>query len=400
MAKIHRVRWGFRTDAEHRRFVAERLKALKTGLKAEIHDTTNERSLRLATWNIMHFGNSGTYDRTVESMLYIAEIIDHFDLVAVQEVNRNLSKLNELVDKYLGDEWEYVVSDTSGKPTGEGRTDDGNNERLAFLFRKRKVRFCKEVGEIVLPRGSGIEVKNDQGTVEEVQFARTPFAVTFRSGWLEFKLVTVHILYGSSSNSSAKMARRKDEIGAIARFLADRQEWERDQGVAIAREEGWVKPEEGGWNANYMLLGDFNIVSPEHETMQRLSENGFESATGHTTDLGDKHHYDQIAVKAANPHFKVLRSGAFDMLAHVYRDQDADHYLAVARRAQERGETRDTILKLIDDERDDAGAKAYFKRFYRRMQLSDHKLLWCEVETDYAGEYLDAVIADSMGPAA
>ena len=96
MAKIHRVRWGFEDNPKHRKFVAEKLKALKDGLKADVHDRTSEHSLRLATWNIMHFGNSGSYDRTEESMLYIAEIIDHFDLVAVQEVNRNLKKLKEM----------------------------------------------------------------------------------------------------------------------------------------------------------------------------------------------------------------------------------------------------------------------------------------------------------------
>ena len=80
MAMIHRVRWKFQDNKHHRSFVAERLKALKDGLKADVHANTSEHSLRLATWNIMHFGNSGGYDRTEESMLYIAEIIDHFDI--------------------------------------------------------------------------------------------------------------------------------------------------------------------------------------------------------------------------------------------------------------------------------------------------------------------------------
>ncbi len=384
MAKIHRVRWGFQDNRKHQKFVAERLKGLKEGLKTDIHDKTSEHSLRLATWNIMHFGNSGSYDRTDESMLYIAEIIDHFDLVAVQEVNRNLKKLNELVEKFLGDGWDYVVSDTSGKPTGDGKKDLGNDERLAFLFRKEKVQFLKEVGEIVLPTGSGINQVGDDGKVSEVQFARTPFAVTFKAGWLEFKLVTVHILYGDSSNSSAKMKQRQDEIGAIAKFLADRQDYERKQGVSVAKEDGWVKPEEGGWDANYMLLGDFNIVSPQHKTMERLVENGFEPATNTTTDLGDKHHYDQIAVKPANPNFKVLNSDAFDMLDYVYRDEDAGHYVKTAK-----------IKKLRDDGRTEKEAETYFKRYYRRHQLSDHKLLWCELAIDFSEEYLDAVIDDA-----
>jgi hypothetical protein len=398
MAKIHRVRWGFKDNEAHRKFVAERLKSLRAGLRADVHEQTNEHSLRLATWNIMHFGNSGGYDRTVESMLYIAEIIDHFDLVAVQEVNRNLKKLNELVEDYLGDGWDYVVSDTSGKPTGNGPKDAGNDERLAFLFRKEKVQFLKEVGEVVLPPGHGIVTDNGTPAPTEVQFARTPFAITFRSGWLEFKLVTVHIYYGDSSDSSPQMAQRKAEIAKIAEFMKDRQEYEQAQGIAMAREDKWANPDEGGWKANYLLLGDFNIISPDHETMKQLEKHGFARATTATaTDLGGKHHYDQIVSKAAHPHFAVGASGAFDMLKYVYRDEDAGHYVDVAKSAVANGQTRERIARLVEDGRDGAKAEGYFKQYYRRHQLSDHKLLWCEIKTDYADQYLDAVIADASG---
>lgn len=386
MAMIHRVRWGFTSNPAHRSFVAKRLKGLRAGLRQDVHSQTSEHGLRLATWNIMHFGNAGSYDRTVESMLYIAEIIDHFDLVAVQEVNRNLRKLNELVEDYLGDGWDYVVSDTSGKPGGDGPTDAGNDERLAFLFRKEKVQFLKEVGEIVLPPGFGIVRDDGSPCANEVQFARTPFAITFRSGWLEFKLVTVHIFYGDSSNSSPEMAQRKAEIAAIARFMRERQEYEETQGVKMARADGWAKPEEGGWKANYLLLGDFNIVSPEHGTMEQLQANAFTPATTTTTDLGSKYHYDQIAYKAAHPHFAVGNSDAFDMLKYVYRDEDAGHYVDIAK-----------IPKLRERGRSGAAAEAYFRRYYRRHQMSDHKLLWCELRTDYADQYLDAVIADAPG---
>jgi endonuclease/exonuclease/phosphatase family metal-dependent hydrolase len=386
MAKIHKVRWGFKDNPAHRKFVAERLKGLRAGLRADVHAKTSEHSLRLATWNIMHFGNSGGYDRTVESMLYIAEIIDHFDLIAVQEVNRNLRKLNELVEDYLGDGWDYVVSDTSGKPTGDGPKDQGNDERLAFLFRKEKVQFLKEVGEVVLPQGYGIRAADGTANPAEVQFARTPFAITFRSGWLEFKLVTVHIYYGNSSANSPEMAQRKAEIAKIAEFMRDRQAYEQAQAISIAKEDGWTHPEEGGWKANYLLLGDFNIISRDHETMKQLIDHGFTPATtATTTDLGDKHHYDQIVYKAAHPGFAVGESGAFDMLDYVYRDADAAHYINVAK-----------IARLTQGGRDGAKAEGYFKQYYRRHQLSDHKLLWCEIKTDYADAYLDAVIAEQL----
>jgi hypothetical protein len=215
---INSLRWRF-DNPEHRRFVAERLSALKAALREQIQQGTSERSLRLATWNLMHFGDGGGYDRTPESMLYIAEIIDHFDLVAVQEVNRDLTKLQELIDDHLGSEWDYIVTDTAGG--GASDRDAGNNERLAFLYRRAKVQFCKEAGEIVLPEGQEIAAPGaEPNTAARLQFARTPFAVAFRSSWLKFKLCTVHIFYGKGS---AGLAQRREEIERIARFLARRQ---------------------------------------------------------------------------------------------------------------------------------------------------------------------------------
>ncbi|MNC94948.1 hypothetical protein D3C83_119420 [compost metagenome] len=38
-------------------------------------------------------------------------------------------------------------------------------------------------------------------------------------------------------------------------------------------------------------------------------------------------------------------------------------------------------------------ALAYFRNYYRKHQMSDHKLLWCEICIDYANDYLERVIA-------
>ncbi|MBO9624524.1 MAG: endonuclease/exonuclease/phosphatase family protein [Sphingomonas sp.] len=386
MTLINSLRWQFENPV-HRKFVAERLADLKAALREQIHAGTDERSLRLATWNLMHFGDGGGYDRTPESMLYIAEIIDHFDLVAVQEVNRDLSKLEELIDKHLGSGWDYIVTDTTG-----GGADDrgpGNNERLAFLYRKSKVQFCKEAGEIVLPQGQEIAAPGQApGTTTKVQFARTPFSVAFRAGWLKFKLCTVHIFYGTGT---AGLAQRREEIERIARFLAQRQVDEAKAMVNRAKERKWTRPEDAGWDSNYILLGDFNIISPEHETMKALIEAGFTVPTQlQTTNLGNDHHYDQVAIKSAHPGFKVLHSGVFDMLKHVYRDEDAEFYATVVkppRVVMDDGQER-PLDKRVD----------YFRRYYRVNQMSDHKLLWCEICVDYSDKYLADIMA-SAAPA-
>ncbi|MEO0661715.1 MAG: endonuclease/exonuclease/phosphatase, partial [Planctomycetota bacterium] len=70
------------------------------------------------------FGSHGGRARLPESFHFIAEIIDHFDIVALQEV-KNLGAMDRLVS-LLGAHWRYFVNDSSGA----GR---GNHERMAFL---------------------------------------------------------------------------------------------------------------------------------------------------------------------------------------------------------------------------------------------------------------------------
>ncbi|MEE9433945.1 MAG: endonuclease/exonuclease/phosphatase family protein [Sphingorhabdus sp.] len=383
MTIIHSLRWKFAQDKTHQNFVAERLLALKNALRQEVQGQTDERSLRLATWNIMHFGDGGGYQRNAESMLYIAEIIDHFDLVAIQEVNRNLRALKQLMKDHLGSGWDYIVTDTSGGNSGR---DAGNDERLAFLYRKSKVEFMREAGEIVLPTGQEITVPNAGGTTRKVQFARTPFSVSFRSGWLKFRLCTVHIFFGQDKESSAKMEQRRAEIEKIAQFLADRQEDEVKAAIKQAKKENWVEPQDAARDSNYILLGDFNIKSPEHKTMKALESAGFDIPTAHhKTNLGSTHHYDQIAFKAGDPRFSFIRSGVFDMLAHVYRDTDAAHYVDHVKpesfKKNSKGKTRNRDQQIT-----------YFKKYYRRHQMSDHKLLWAEIRSDFSDEYIAEII--------
>ena len=64
--------------------------------------------LLLATWNIREF-ESGKYGaRQREALYYIAEIVDHFDIVAVQEVRDDLSSLEKVMD-ILGGAWNILA---------------------------------------------------------------------------------------------------------------------------------------------------------------------------------------------------------------------------------------------------------------------------------------------------
>jgi hypothetical protein len=162
-------------DQPARQRAIDRLLELRRQLREEIGPHKTSDSLLLATWNIRDFDSNKFKHgpRLDESFHYVAEIIAAFDLVAVQEVNRELSALERLMH-LLGPDWRYIVTDTT---EGTG----GNEERIAFVYDGRKVRFRNVAGEIVLPQGQKIVARgNPDEDADELQFARTPFTVASR----------------------------------------------------------------------------------------------------------------------------------------------------------------------------------------------------------------------------
>lgn len=100
--------------------IAKRLIALKEFLASEDGvPNKSEDTLLLATWNIREFDSPAYGKRRREPIYYIAEIISHFDLVAVQEVREDLEALYEVM-KILGGWWRYIATDVSEGRTGSG----------------------------------------------------------------------------------------------------------------------------------------------------------------------------------------------------------------------------------------------------------------------------------------
>lgn len=353
---------------------AERLIAIRKRLEP-LRARKKDTSLLLATWNIRDFDSNkfGFGPRLPETFYYIAEMISHFDLVAIQEVNRDLTAL-EKVMRILGREWDYIATDTT---TGAG----GNSERMAFVYNTEKVWFRKIAGEIVLPDGQLIvapEKKNkaaaDQEYIEpkteemRYQFARTPFLVAFQSGWFRFSLCTVHIYFGA--DSGAQLERRVNEIKQLVHFFAERQDKDSKQELDRA-----------GQVENYILLGDFNVVAPEHKTMQALVSEGFEvpKAIDGAHMPSREHFYDQIAVRVKDKRFDVLGGGIVDMYEDVFRStpEDKDLYKKYMP-AKDPGPD--------DQYKADTPDKLYEK--WRTWQMSDHSPLWIEIATDFSDSYL------------
>ena len=197
------------------------------------------RALLLATWNLREFGRytnkwrSVTGDsptRDVRSLLYIATILERFDVIALQELQGYTDALREVLSWLNRDRpsrWRIVVSDVV-------RGDAGDNERLGYLFDSSVYDLDGLVGEIVIPPE---EVGLSTAALDR-QFAKTPYCVSFRSVHdtdVAFVLTTVHVIWGSTS------AAREAEANRVATWIQD-----------------WVS-EPHVWDPDVFALGDFNI---------------------------------------------------------------------------------------------------------------------------------------------
>ena len=321
---------------------ASNLLLLRQSLRSEIPERTSDDTLLLATWNIREFGRDRIGKRLTESYFYIAEVLSAFDLIAVQEVARDLSALRKVME-ILGPSWAYFAADISS-----GMKIDWS--RLVFLYDTRKVKFRNTAGQIVLSQ--------DELILDEFQFARPPYLTSFQSGWFDFYLCAVHIYFGS--NHGAKLQRRIGEIDRISQIMARRAKME---------------------DANMIMLGDFNILNPQHDTMMALTKHGFfvpdELLT--PSNISGTRFYSQIAFVVKENQLQLGTStppaGVFNFFDVVFRIDDQEIY-------RELWERPGNGYKKSDEEN-----RRDYER-WRMFQMSDHFPLWVELRIDFAEEYL------------
>lgn len=122
--------------------VAQELANLSDVLDHQIPSKKLDRNLIVASWNIRELGRSNGKWATTSSdspkrnrgdIYLIAEILSRFDIVAVQEVQDNLSALREVM-KCLGSDWAFHVTDVT-----EGGAAD--RERLAYIYPSAPLRL-------------------------------------------------------------------------------------------------------------------------------------------------------------------------------------------------------------------------------------------------------------------
>ncbi len=339
-------------SSEEGKRTLERLLTLRKKLRESIPERTLRETLLLSTWNIRDFDKPAYGDRMDEAIYYIAEIISHFDLVAIQEVFKDLRGL-ERVMRILGGNWKYIVTD-------ETVGSQGNDERMAFVYDSGKVSFGGLAGELILP-----PVKDESGTEQPVsQFWRTPFVVGFRAGWTKVMLATVHILWGGSEANSEKRVR---EIHQVADFLKNRT------------------LDNTAWSRNLILLGDFNIFGIEDETFQQLLNAGFvvsEQLLEFRSNAKKNRHYDQIAFRTRPNRLEMTgAAGVFDYYQVVFRDTEED-------KATYMKYMTEYEVKKNGQPRSESSKQNYYQTYWRTHQMSDHLPMWVELKIDYSDEYL------------
>ncbi len=330
-------------SSEEGKRTVDRLIRLRRSLREQIPTRTQSKTLLLATWNLRDFDKPIYGYRLTESYYYIAEIIASFDIVAVQEVYRDMTALDRVME-LLGGHWKYIFSDAT-----EGR--QGNDERIAFVYDSRKIKFSGLAGEMVLP-----PVKNEAGERLPIeQIWRTPLICGFSAGWAKFMLCSVHIQWGEGTAESPE---RVEEIRQVADFLKNRTE------------------DPTAWARKIILLGDFNIFKKEDKTYQVLQEAGFECPypllkKDYYTNIGkNRRQYDQILLRERKNRFEVMRGGNFDFFDVVFRDDEEATYQSLMKKPK-----KEELYKNYSQ--------------WRTHQISDHFPLWVELRIDYADEYLE-----------
>ncbi|WNM19122.1 endonuclease/exonuclease/phosphatase family protein [Flavobacterium capsici] len=186
--------------------------------------TTLQAQLKIISWNLEDFGNSKT-DTTI---IYIANTIKNYDIIAIQEVvagyggAQAVAKLaNELNTK--GAKWSYTISE----PTSSSAY---KTERYAFLYKTASVKL---IGKPWLEKKYNLLID------------REPYYATFQYNNKQVTLVNFHAI--------TKKKQPETEIKYF-KFLPDQYP-----------------------TLNLVFLGDFNCPQ-SHTVFNPLKAMGYESA--------------------------------------------------------------------------------------------------------------------------
>ncbi|MFQ5692674.1 MAG: endonuclease/exonuclease/phosphatase family protein [Nitrospinota bacterium] len=282
----------------------------------------------VASWNVANLGDPGQARSDADHRV-IAHILRRFDVVAVQEVKDDLAAFRAVL-KRMGGGYRAVFTDPAG-----------NQERMAFVYDRKRIRTRELFGELALVDAKrktfNVEYKNE--VLRFKGFNRNPFMVAFgprrgRRKTFDFTLVNVHLYYGAKSGR--KLRDRLLEVMALSQWAQGRSD------------------AETAYDPNIILLGDMNLPSlrPKSPFLKILKERGLRltdyssNVDRNGTNLGGDRPYDQIAfVPKKTEGDYAGKTGVFDFDAVLFPDL-----------FRTRG---------VED-----------FRAYMKYHISDHRLLW------------------------
>jgi endonuclease/exonuclease/phosphatase family metal-dependent hydrolase len=343
------------TDADKKRTI-ENLIRLKEGLTQKVPPKKVNDNLLLCSWNIKNFGL--IKDRTPESLYYIAEIISAFDIVSLQEVNKDISDF-KIVLKLLGSHWKHILSDVT-----EGT--HGNKERFGFLYDSRRVTHSGLSGELVIPP----EMIDENPIIRQLK--RTPTFTGFESGWQKFSIVSLH-LHPGNKDDDRKL--RKEEVRLLMKIMQEKMD-------KMSFED-----------SNMIILGDTNIYKNNTDIVQLFKEKEFiecDGLKGKYTNTSQSEIYDRIFLNVSD----YLKLGidangkqigdVFHLFDYVYQNKSSDikKYHELMYQHKDEPETLTT----------DAKYKYYFNRYWKRDQMSDHLPVWIEIKTNNSVDFLKSTL--------
>ncbi|MFQ5882783.1 MAG: endonuclease/exonuclease/phosphatase [Candidatus Methylomirabilales bacterium] len=361
-------------------------------------------SVVLASFNIRKLGS--TSSRTKDTWEFLAYVCRRFDLLAVQEIQDELSGLRKL-QELMGPEFDMIVSDKTGVFPGE----PGVGERLGFIFNRSIVRRTEIATDISYDRSkvlNAISRHNDEihaamapyakklrnyiAMLEEfdagirstkpkkpkfnvkmptfLTFIRAPLCVSFEAmghpgtNPYQFMAINAHLYYGDY------MSDRRQEFDALMEWI-------------IAR----LRENDKAYYPNFILLGDLNLDFDKPETDRARIEKHLKAFN---PQFGDDAHVNFPFLDPHPGRNEVFRTNArlnetFDQIGLFFRDKHFPTHLDNANMGQdERGFDYGVFgfVNLFSEALNNKPMAALTndakKKFLARFEhkVSDHMPLW------------------------
>ncbi|ESP95034.1 MULTISPECIES: endonuclease/exonuclease/phosphatase family protein [Pseudoalteromonas] len=297
---------------------------------ANIPSSSLDESLNVATWNIRDFGKSRRSD---DGILFIAQILYQFDLIAITEVRDDLTDFKRVLN-LLGPNWKFVINDWQPDRAG-------NRERVAFLYDERMVNFTGLAAEAAPARK-----KIDGDYYTNQSWWRSPYFASFSAGQFDFILMAMHARWGTTEG-------RIDELNGFGNWIKKR----------------WEDNEDKVFDKDLIVVGDFNIPSNDDRFYQALTvesklkmPDNLKGINDTAAAQGTPKNYDQILHRCDQVSFSG-RGGVIDF-------------------------SKDQFMETV------LFPELTFKE--ATFQLSDHFPLWLQIKTNNDQVRLDNIIGSDV----